>query len=221
MMSKKTYKIKVADLTTWSKADVIEKIFTPITDNKKKSKEILLSFLNLMTDRISKKIPIMLPHVGNLSVNYKNERPGRNPKNGVDALITSRYVVTLSKCDVKIRSKGSELISITTEEVDGVTEKSVRDCFYALCHLIDDVSKGDYRIEFRGFGIFSPVFRAKKKGRNPKTGEKVDVEASIVVHFKQSRYIIGLLNPDLAEKNAKKLLENKESKESKKLAKNK
>ena len=40
------------------------------------------------------------------------------------------------------------------------------------------------RIEIRGFGSFYLTYRPPRAGRNPNTGEKVDVPAKCVPHFK-------------------------------------
>ena len=40
------------------------------------------------------------------------------------------------------------------------------------------------RIEIRGFGSFCLNYRPPRLGRNPKTGEKVEVPAKYVPHFK-------------------------------------
>jgi integration host factor subunit beta len=43
--------------------------------------------------------------------------------------------------------------------------------------------RGD-RIEIRGFGSFALNYRPPRNGRNPKTGESVNVPAKYVPHFK-------------------------------------
>ena len=40
------------------------------------------------------------------------------------------------------------------------------------------------RIEIRGFGSFGLNYRPPRRGRNPKTGEKVEVPAKYMPHFK-------------------------------------
>ena len=46
--------------------------------------------------------------------------------------------------------------------------------------------RGD-RIEIRGFGSFSLNYRPPRVGRNPKSGEKVDVPEKWVPHFKAGK----------------------------------
>ena len=52
--------------------------------------------------------------------------------------------------------------------------------------MSDALAKGD-RIEIRGFGSFSLNYRPPRTGRNPKTGEKVQVPAKYVPHFKAGK----------------------------------
>lgn len=52
-----------------------------------------------------------------------------------------------------------------------------------LDSLSDALGRHD-RIEIRGFGSFSINIRPARKGRNPKTGNKVDVPKKAAPHFK-------------------------------------
>lgn len=52
--------------------------------------------------------------------------------------------------------------------------------------MTDALSKGQ-RIEIRGFGSFDLNHRPARIGRNPKTGEKVNVPEKYVPHFKAGK----------------------------------
>lgn len=43
------------------------------------------------------------------------------------------------------------------------------------------------RIEIRGFGSFALNYRPPRQGRNPKSGDKVQVPAKYVPHFKAGK----------------------------------
>ncbi|MDX8383950.1 MAG: HU family DNA-binding protein, partial [Ghiorsea sp.] len=43
------------------------------------------------------------------------------------------------------------------------------------------------RVELRGFGSFSIKKRDARTGRNPKTGESVEVASKVVPHFKPGK----------------------------------
>ena len=65
-----------------------------------------------------------------------------------------------------------------------------KDADFAVKMILDALSealaKGD-RIEIRGFGSFSLNYRPPRKGRNPKSGETVDVPEKYVPHFKPGK----------------------------------
>ena len=50
------------------------------------------------------------------------------------------------------------------------------------------------RVELRGFGAFSTRSRTARTGRNPRTGETVDVTAKRVPYFKPGKEMRGRLN---------------------------
>ncbi len=50
------------------------------------------------------------------------------------------------------------------------------------------------RVELRGFGAFSVRHRAARTGRNPRTGEAVNVEEKHVPFFKAGKELRSLLN---------------------------
>ncbi len=51
-------------------------------------------------------------------------------------------------------------------------------------------------MELRGFGAFSTRERAARKGRNPRTGEAVDVPDKRVPYFKPGKEMRERLNPE-------------------------
>lgn len=59
--------------------------------------------------------------------------------------------------------------------------------------IIDAMAEGD-RVELRGFGSFSVKHRAARRGRNPRTGETVDVEEKHVPFFKTGKLLRDRLN---------------------------
>lgn len=52
--------------------------------------------------------------------------------------------------------------------------------------MVNSLVEGE-RIEIRGFGSFSLNFRPPRLGRNPKTGDKVQVAGKYVPHFKAGK----------------------------------
>ena len=51
------------------------------------------------------------------------------------------------------------------------------------------------RIEIRGFGSFAINYRPQRTGRNPKTGDKVQVPEKFVPHFKAGKELRERVDP--------------------------
>ena len=62
-----------------------------------------------------------------------------------------------------------------------------------LDHMADALADGE-RIEIRGFGSFSLHYREARLGRNPKTGEKVELAGKFVPHFKTGKELRDRVN---------------------------
>ncbi len=77
---------------------------------------------------------------------------------------------------------------------------STKDVELAVKSLIEQMSEalssGD-RIEIRGFGSFSLHFREPRRGRNPKTGEAVQLESKHVPHFKPGKELRDRVNASM------------------------
>ncbi len=59
--------------------------------------------------------------------------------------------------------------------------------------IINALHRGD-KIELRGFGSFRIRQRESRKGRNPKTGERVNGPAKKVPYFKPGKELKELIN---------------------------
>ncbi|QCI23846.1 integration host factor subunit beta [Buchnera aphidicola (Macrosiphoniella sanborni)] len=57
-----------------------------------------------------------------------------------------------------------------------------------LKHMTTSLAKGK-RIEIRGFGSFSLHYRSPRIGRNPKTGEIVQLNEKYVTYFKPGKQL--------------------------------
>jgi integration host factor subunit beta len=61
--------------------------------------------------------------------------------------------------------------------------------------IIEALQRGE-KIELRGFGSFRLRQREPRKGRNPKTGDKVDVPPKKVPYFKPGKELKELINQE-------------------------
>ncbi len=93
----------------------------------------------------------------------------------------------------------SDLIARLAERFPQLVAK---DADLAVKMILDAMSealaKGD-RIEIRGFGSFSLNYRPPRVGRNPKSGDKVDVPAKWVPHFKAGKELRERVDESLSE----------------------
>ncbi len=90
----------------------------------------------------------------------------------------------------------SELIERIQRKFPHLTQKNVEKIITVIFNTISEALVADRRIEFRGFGSFTVRKRDTRVGRNPRTGEKVEVSAKAVPFFKHSRGLKDKLNPE-------------------------
>ena len=62
-----------------------------------------------------------------------------------------------------------------------------------LEHMAETLENGG-RVEVRGFGSFSLHYRAARVGRNPRTGEAIDLPGKHVPHFKPGKELRDRVN---------------------------
>ena len=88
----------------------------------------------------------------------------------------------------------SELIDKLAAENTHLTHSEVeRVINVVLGRMTQSLSEGG-RVELRGFGAFSVRGRPARTGRNPRTGETVDVPAKSVPFFKSGKELRERLN---------------------------
>lgn len=80
----------------------------------------------------------------------------------------------------------SELIERLAGQQSHIPAKVVEDAVKEMLEqMATTLASGD-RIEIRGLAVFTH-YRAPRVGRNPKTGEKVELEGKYVPHFKPGK----------------------------------
>ena len=81
----------------------------------------------------------------------------------------------------------SELIEILAQKQIQLAYKDVELAVKTMIdHMGTTLANGE-RIEIRGFGSFSLHYRPPRVGRNPKTGDSVELAAKYVPHFKPGK----------------------------------
>lgn len=88
----------------------------------------------------------------------------------------------------------SELIQIIADENPHLYQRDVERIVNTVFEaIIEAMANGD-RVELRGFGAFSVKHRDSRTGRNPRTGEPVEVDAKSVPFFKTGKLLRDRLN---------------------------
>jgi len=88
----------------------------------------------------------------------------------------------------------SELIQKIAEENPHLFQRDVERIVNTIFEeIIEAMARGD-RVELRGFGAFSVKKRDARVGRNPRTGEAVDVDEKHVPFFKAGKLLRDRLN---------------------------
>tara|TARA_X000001036_G_scaffold299855_1_gene278968 strand:- start:190 stop:483 length:294 start_codon:yes stop_codon:yes gene_type:complete len=88
----------------------------------------------------------------------------------------------------------SELVQKIADENPHLYQKDVERIVGTIFdEIINAMAAGD-RVELRGFGAFSVKKRKARLGRNPRTGEAVDVREKHVAFFKTGKLLRDRLN---------------------------
>ncbi|MFC6440028.1 integration host factor subunit beta [Bowmanella sp. JS7-9] len=88
----------------------------------------------------------------------------------------------------------SELIERLADQYRQLPAKDVESAIKEILEqMAQTLQRGD-RIEIRGFGSFSLHYRAPRVGRNPKTGDTVELEGKYVPHFKPGKELRERVN---------------------------
>jgi len=90
----------------------------------------------------------------------------------------------------------SELIQRLAEENKDLTLMEVERIVELFFSEITEQLANGGRVELRGFGAFTTRSRDARTGRNPRTGESVDIKAKKVPFFKPGKEIRERLNGD-------------------------
>ena len=91
----------------------------------------------------------------------------------------------------------SELIAKLADENPHLFQRDVERIVTTIFDEISNaLAQGD-RVELRGFGAFSIKERASRVGRNPRTGESVEVSEKFIPYFKTGKQLRERLNPSV------------------------
>lgn len=80
----------------------------------------------------------------------------------------------------------TELASAVAKSIH-ITKKAAEEAVDAVFETITDTLAKGEKVRISGFGVFETVERAARKGRNPQTGEEIDIPATVTPKFKAGK----------------------------------
>ncbi|MBO9428004.1 HU family DNA-binding protein [Sulfitobacter sp. R18_1] len=95
----------------------------------------------------------------------------------------------------------SELVSRIAEEFALSRKVSERAVSQIFDEIIEQMASGG-RVEIRDFGVFGTSEYDSSVGRNPRTGESVELPARTLPRFKAGRGLSKRLNQDFEKENS-------------------
>ena len=81
----------------------------------------------------------------------------------------------------------SDLVRILSEKQDHLAPKDIELAVRSLIEIMSNSLSSGERIEIRGFGSFDLHYHPPRVGRNPRTGESVNIRGKYVPHFKPGK----------------------------------
>ena len=88
----------------------------------------------------------------------------------------------------------ADLVNGIVDRVEGITRRQAAEAFEAVFDSIVEALRAGESAKVPGFGSFSLSERAARKGRNPATGESINIKASKTVRFKVGKELKEAVN---------------------------
>ena len=87
----------------------------------------------------------------------------------------------------------ADIIENTYEKV-GISKKETATVVQTIFDILKDNLEGGENIKISGFGSFVVRQKQTRRGRNPQTGEEIEISARKVITFKPSNVLKDLIN---------------------------
>ncbi|SHM21521.1 DNA-binding protein HU-beta [Caldanaerovirga acetigignens] len=87
----------------------------------------------------------------------------------------------------------AELISVMAEK-SGLTKKDSEKALNAFIEAVSEALAKKDKVQLVGFGTFEVRERSSRKGRNPQTGEEIDIPAAAIPAFKAGKALKDMIN---------------------------
>ncbi len=96
----------------------------------------------------------------------------------------------------------SDLVEELAARFGQITQRDAEFAVRAILEAMNDALARGHRIEIRGFGSFSVIYRPPRMGRNPRSGESVAIPEKRVPHFKPGKALRETVDQRTAELQA-------------------
>ena len=87
----------------------------------------------------------------------------------------------------------TELIAAIAEQAE-ISKKDAEKAVKAFIEVVTDELKKGEKVQLVGFGTFEVSERAAREGRNPQTGETMEIKASKTPKFKAGKALKDMMN---------------------------
>jgi integration host factor subunit alpha len=88
----------------------------------------------------------------------------------------------------------TDIIDRVSDELGGLPKREAADMVEVVLELIKTTLASGENVKLPGFGNFVVRYKNTRRGRNPKTGETMELEARRVLTFKASNGLKAALN---------------------------
>ncbi|ODN42342.1 HU family DNA-binding protein [Piscirickettsia litoralis] len=92
----------------------------------------------------------------------------------------------------------TELVETIHEKAD-ISKKAAGRLVDIMLESIEDALKEGESVDLKGFGKFEMKQRAARVGRNPRTGEEIEIPAATVPVFKPSKALKAAVGKEIEE----------------------
>lgn len=87
-------------------------------------------------------------------------------------------------------------------EKTGVSRRQADKSVTVMFDLIKEILENGDKLQIPGFGTFAVADRAAREGRNPRTGEVIQIQAAKVPAFRPSKVLKALVNGEKIDSDA-------------------
>ena len=88
----------------------------------------------------------------------------------------------------------ADLVEIVYEKIGGLSKKESQDIVEAIFETMKNCPKDGEKIKISGVGNFTPRDKRPRKGRNPQTGDDIQITARRVLTFRPSQILKSHIN---------------------------